>query len=62
MDVCLPEEFLRLTAAEASTDSVSQGEWLGAEAWVAPTMPVANKPPRKSPRTPLRDDPTWRVI
>lgn len=58
MDVCLPEEFLRLTAAEASTDSVSQSEWLGAEAWVTPTMPAANKPPR----TPLRDDPTWRVI
>jgi hypothetical protein len=58
MDVCLPEEFLRLTAAEASTDSVSHGEWLGAEAWVTPTMPAAKKPLR----TPLRDDPTWRVI
>ena len=62
MDVCLPEEFLRLTATEASTDSVGHGDWLGAEAWVTPPLPAANTPPRKSPRTPLRDDPTWRVI
>jgi hypothetical protein len=61
MDVCLPEEFLRLTAAEEIADRVSHDEWLGAEAWVTPPPAAANKSPRK-PRTPLRDDPTWRVI
>lgn len=58
MDVCLPEEFLRLTAADASADGVSHDEWLGAEAWVTPPASAEPKPPR--PR--LRDDPTWRVI
>lgn len=58
MDVCLPEEFLRLTASEESADPVADTEWLGAEAWVTPPAPAAHRPPR----TPRRDDPTWRVI
>jgi hypothetical protein len=58
MDVCLPEEFLRLTGADDRNEVAADGDWLGAEAWVAPT-------PRATPRsqrTLMRDDPTWRVV
>lgn len=57
MDVCLPEEFLRLTGADERDETSADGDWLGAEAWVAPVRATP-----RLPRTALRDDPTWRVI
>lgn len=58
MDVCLPEEFLRLNTADDSREPASPVDWLGAEAWVTP------RPPRAAAavRTRQQDDPTWSVI
>jgi hypothetical protein len=58
MDVCLPEEFLRLNGAdETAHDDARRDDWLGGEAWVSGV-------PQRAPRTPRRaerDDPTWLV-
>ena len=57
MDVCLPEEFLRLTtSADTSDADARRDEWLGAEAW------ISGVPQRASARrVAADDDPTWMV-
>ncbi|HSX61966.1 MAG TPA: hypothetical protein VLF18_17400 [Tahibacter sp.] len=59
MDVCLPEELLRLSGAHDDHDTPSAADWLGAEAWIAPVAPQ-RKP--RAPRTARQDDPTWAVV
>lgn len=56
MDVCLPEDFLRLTCNEPTDDANRRDEWLGAEAW------ISGVPQRAAgKRTMPNDDPTWMV-
>ncbi|TDR38987.1 hypothetical protein DFR29_118130 [Tahibacter aquaticus] len=58
MDVCLPEEFLRLTAAAdaGESDTARRDEWLGADAWISGVPQRAG-----SRRAAAHDDPTWMV-
>lgn len=56
MDVCLPEDYLRLTCTDTDTESDHRDEWLGAEAW------ISGVPQRTAgKRTRPNDDPTWMV-
>lgn len=57
MDVCLPEEFLRLTSESAAETDSHCADWLGAEAWVS-GVPQRAATARRGAR---RDDPTWQI-
>lgn len=56
MDVCLPEDYLRLNCSDTHAESDCRDEWLGAEAW------ISGVPQRAGGRRAMRnDDPTWMV-
>ncbi|MBL8299701.1 MAG: hypothetical protein JNN30_15300 [Rhodanobacteraceae bacterium] len=59
MDVCLPEELLRIAGQHDDHDAPQRNDWLGAEAWITPLAPP-RKPQRV--RTAQKDDPTWAVV
>lgn len=56
MDVCLPEDYLRLNCNDAHAESDFRDEWLGAEAWISGVPQRAG-----GRRTMAKDDPTWMV-
>lgn len=57
MDVCLPEEFLRLTSENIGQADANGADWLGAEAWVSGVPQRAATALRHA----RRDDPTWQI-
>lgn len=56
MDVCLPEDYLRLTCTDTGAESDFRDEWLGADAWISGVPQRAG-----SKRSIPNDDPTWMV-
>lgn len=58
MDVCLPEEFLRLTRGDDADTAARRDDWFGADAWVSASPVDAARSIAQLIR---QDDPIWRV-